>query len=467
MITSGIAAFAVALLGVCVSAQDAPPAIEVDPTYFSKLKASDKLTWVDCYGTFKCARLRVNGDVSGKNTKDKVELAIVKLPAVTIHFERGKVLTVTGGYSAANTISILKTAPLFSPLYPNYDVIGIDRRGTGYTTPTLKCFRNNEERNAWVAAEPPVIGSTKDALSQHRERAKKFTAQCEKLSNGAGKWMGTYPSAVDVHTVMKAIGEKKVHWHGISSGTAVAQSFAALYPEAVGKFALDAVVRSDVDYTISDIQPDTVVDAELNFEAFFITCNAAGATCSFKNSSTSVAQLKTRFYAIDKKIKTKPVSSPGFKPFGWSEFHRFLQVVLLDSGVFFPALGDLLVDLEAGVAGAGIGFANAVLYSPPPPLPPLDETPPFEHLQAGICIDAANVPRSPKAFDTYLAAMLKTSPNVGAVFAQAYLYCTEWNIKPVNRFPLEKFNKSCLSKITGKILYISKSALAWLCENRY
>ncbi|KAF2122576.1 Alpha/Beta hydrolase protein [Lophiotrema nucula] len=451
-----IAALAVALLGSCVSGQ-APPPTAIDPTFFPNLKASEKLTWVDCYGTFKCAKFRVNADVSGKNRRDKVELAIAKLPAVSGN-KTGTLVYSTGGYSGSNTNGIIQDVANFAPLYPNYDVIGIDRRGTGYSTPPLKCFRNNEERNAWVASEPPLLGSTKNALSQHRERAKKFAKQCADFTGDAAKWLGTYPSAVDIHTVMKAIGEKKIHFHGISSGTHTAQSFAALYPEAVGKFVLDAVVRSDLEYTISDNQPDTIVDLELAIEAFFITCNAADAVCPFKGSSTTVQQLKTRFAAIDKKLKTTFVTSPGFKPFDWNAFHRFLSVVILDSGVFFPALADLLVDLEAGVAGNGTQFASAAVFSPPPPLPPLDSSPPFEQIQAGICNDALDISRSPQDFDKYLAAMLKTSPNVGGLFAITNLYCTEWKIKPVNRFPLSKFNKSCLSKITGKILYISNTA---------
>ena len=112
---ANIAAIAVALLGACVSAQTTPTVI--DPTFFPNLKASNKLTWVDCYGTFKCAKLKVsevigspgafvahndqvNADVSGKNTKDKVELAIAKLPAVSGN-KTGTLVYSTGGYSGS------------------------------------------------------------------------------------------------------------------------------------------------------------------------------------------------------------------------------------------------------------------------------------------------------------------------------------------------------------------------------
>ncbi|KAL5385407.1 hypothetical protein DPSP01_004864 [Paraphaeosphaeria sporulosa] len=93
---------------------------------------------------------------------------------------------------------------------------------------------------------------------------------------------------------MRAIGEKKVYWHGLSSGTHTAHTFAALYPEAVGKLSLDAVVQSNVAYSITSNQPSTIVDLELTLEAFFITCNAAGASCPFKGSSTSAKQLNDR-----------------------------------------------------------------------------------------------------------------------------------------------------------------------------
>jgi pimeloyl-ACP methyl ester carboxylesterase len=118
-------------------------------------------------------------------------------------------------------------------------MIGIDRRGTGYTTPTLKCFKDNNERNAWIQSEPPILGSSKDAIKAQRERAKKFAKGCETYGGNAAKWMGTYPSAVDIYSVVKAIGEKKIHFYGISSGTHTGQTFAALYPEVVDKFVFD------------------------------------------------------------------------------------------------------------------------------------------------------------------------------------------------------------------------------------
>lgn len=208
-------------------------------------------------------------------------------------------------------------------------------------------------------------------------------------------------------------------------------------------------------YTIVDNQPDSVVDAELAIEAFFITCNAVGATaCPFKGTSTTAAQLKSRYTAIEKKVKEKPITNPGFGPFDYSAFHRFLSFVVQDSGVFFPRFGDLLVELEAGKPGAAMQWASGALFAPPPPLPPLDQTPPFDHLQAAMCIDADNV--NSLKFDKYLENMIKTSPAIGGLFAQSTLYCTEWKIKPVNRFPMEKLNKFCGSKISGKILYIGE-----------
>lgn len=373
-----------------------------------------------------------------------------------------------------STNGVIQNIPDFAPLIPNFDIIGIDRRGTGYTTPTLKCFNDNDERNAWIQSEPAVLGSSKAATRAHRERAKKFAKQCGKLSGDALKWMGTYPSAVDIHTVMKAIGEKKINFHGFSSGTHTAHTFAALYPEAVGKFVLDgkllpvlptrrliplAVVRSDIAYTIIDNQPDSIVDAELDIEGFFITCAAAGNdACPFLGSSTTAAQLKSRFSAIDKKLKEKSVVNPGFKPFDYSAFHRFLTVVVQDSGTWYPRLADLLVDLEAGKQGPGLQYVSGVVFANPPSLPPLDATPPFEQIQAAICIDAATVSKNSKDFDRYLASMIKTSPSVGGVLAQTNLYCTEWNVKPANRFPVHQVQSYRPSQFAGKVLYVSNTA---------
>ncbi|KAF1969867.1 hypothetical protein BU23DRAFT_231301 [Bimuria novae-zelandiae CBS 107.79] len=162
--------------------------------------------------------------------------------------------------------------------------------------------------------------------------------------------------------VMKAIGENKIHWYGISSDTHSAHTFAALYPEAVRKFVLDGrpflplmrnmalsvsgVGRSDFAYTTTDNQPDSIVDAELALEAFFITCNSAKAACSSKGASTSAQQLKARFKVIDQKLESTPFASPGFQAIDWSVFHLFLLTAVIDSSAFFPILADFLTELE-------------------------------------------------------------------------------------------------------------------------
>ncbi|KAF2464140.1 uncharacterized protein BDR25DRAFT_361880 [Lindgomyces ingoldianus] len=208
-----------------------------------------------------------------------------------------------------------------------------------------------------------------------------------------------------------------------------------------GKFVSDVAVRSDVAYTITDSQSSSIVDLQLTIEAFFITRNATGPGCSLRGSSTALAQLKTHFSAMNKKLKTSPAFILVSKPIDYSVFHRFLSTALLEL---------------AGISCPGPQFAASVVFPPPPPLILLDMIPPFEIVTTGIFIDAEMASKSPKTFDAYLASMIKASPNVGAMLAQTTLSCAERDLKPANRFTLQKLNKSCLQKAAGKTLYIAK-----------
>ncbi|KAF2834570.1 hypothetical protein M501DRAFT_1061629 [Patellaria atrata CBS 101060] len=446
-----------AILATCVSAQAPPTAI--DPNFFPSLTPRDTLTWVDCYDGFQCARLRVPADVTHPKRREKVEIAVVKLPAVGGN-RTGSVVFSLGGFSASNTNAVIQIGRDFATLYPNLDVIGIDRRGTGYSTPSIRCFPNQEARVNWQRTAPPVLGSSRSALPAQRARAKRFAQNCARYSGNALKWSGTYPSAVDMYTVMRAMGDKKISFYGFSSGTHTAQTFAALYPEAVDKFVLDGVVRSDLQYTVSDDQPSTVVDSELALDGFFTTCVAAGPeACPFLGNSTTPAQLRRRYEAIDRKFKRASIPNAPYPPFDYSALHNFVGTALGDSFTFFPQLAGLLAELEAGQAGPATGAASAIIYAEPAPLPPLGIDPPFDLIIAGVCMDPSNVGlKNNRDFQRYLDRMLATSPAVGGIVAQNTLFCSEWKVKPINVFPRKLLSNFCGTKIAGHILYISNTA---------
>jgi hypothetical protein len=289
-----------------------------------------------------------------------------------------------------------------------------------------------------------------------------FSEGCKKYGGDVAKYMGTYPSAVDHYTVMKMENRTKLSFWGISSGTHLGQTIAQLYPEAVDKFWLDcehafpyefirikpltrcvAVVPSELAYTVSSANPLTIKDAEKSLDAFFYTCLHAGpANCSFAGASTTTAELKARYLAIDESLKTHPIPVAGSpKPFDWSVWRNFLSLAL-HSGPYFPVLGGVLAEAEIGMA---LGWIPYVMFNitlvPPPPLPLTDLSTPFEGTLSGVCIDEKHHLHSKSQFVNYYNEMVAAAPSVAFLFSDWRLVCSKWKIDPANRFPKDVKDK--------------------------
>ncbi|KAF9736068.1 hypothetical protein PMIN01_05983, partial [Paraphaeosphaeria minitans] len=145
---------------------------------------------------------------------------------------------------------------------------------------------------------------------------------------------------------------KKVHWHGLSSGTRTAHTFAALYPETVGKLMLEM---------------------------------SHSPTTSLPPSSTWISPQKhSSPPAMLNKLKSTSFQSPSpGLSIDWSAFHRFRSAVILDCGVVSPHFRSSFAEIEAGVPGSGTHTATGIISSPP-----LDDSRPSEHVITGTCIDA-------------------------------------------------------------------------------
>jgi pimeloyl-ACP methyl ester carboxylesterase len=58
-------------------------------------------------------------------------------------------------------------------------------------------------------------------------------------ANGVQRYISTYHHAHDMHSIMRALGQSKVRFHGVSWGTALGNYFATLFPNKVERMVLD------------------------------------------------------------------------------------------------------------------------------------------------------------------------------------------------------------------------------------
>ncbi|KAJ0338210.1 hypothetical protein COL922a_005879 [Colletotrichum nupharicola] len=442
---------AIGLLGsfMTLAVQAQNPHHAIDSTLFAGIKPNTELEWHDSYSVFKCARLTVHAKiddprkpkkVKGKCGQLTVDLAIVKLPYVAapggIPYQ-GAVHVALGGWSSSSTNFLVRFGEDYAPLFAGYDLLAIDYRGWGWTTPSFRCFATEDERKQFALSEPPLLGADDATYALREKRAEEFGKKCKKNGEDIGRFMGTYPNAVDHYTVMKAEKRTKLGFWGVSSGAHLGQTIAQLYPEAVDKFLFDSPTPSSLAYTVTQDQPSQIKDAERGLEAFFYTClNAAPGTCAFASTSKTIAALRALYTALEAKLRSKPLNIPGSdNKFDWSALHTFTTTALHAPG-WFPVLAGVFAEVENGTAGPAIaGAVSSSLAVPPAPLPLLTEEAPFEGILYGVCIDESQHIKNNNDFKAYLKSMVAAAPSVAPIFADWRLVCSKWKIDPANRFP--------------------------------
>ncbi|MDT0328531.1 alpha/beta fold hydrolase [Nocardiopsis lambiniae] len=114
-----------------------------------------------------------------------------------------------------------------------YDVIGMDPRGSGASTPYLDC-----------GAHYPVTDPrpTDDALSGHTRAVIAAQRACESAHGGLIPHMTTESTARDMDVIRAALGEEQISYLGRSYGTYLGAVYGSLFPQRLDRSVLDAAV---------------------------------------------------------------------------------------------------------------------------------------------------------------------------------------------------------------------------------
>lgn len=88
-------------------------------------------------------------------------------------------------------------------------------------------------------SDPPVLDAYPGALYEAYAHAAAFSQQCASHVQEVGKYVTTASLARDMLHISGKLGEEKVKYWGFSYGTYVAATFAALFPDRVGRMVSD------------------------------------------------------------------------------------------------------------------------------------------------------------------------------------------------------------------------------------
>jgi pimeloyl-ACP methyl ester carboxylesterase len=197
-----------------------------------------RLEWEPCDG-LECATLQVPVDYSDPRGAT-LGLAVLRYPARGQ--ARGALVVNPGGPGASGRDYARAARSIVTDdVRDSFDIIGFDPRGVGASAP-VSCL-SPADLDVLIA-----LDATPDSPAE--VRAIERTAgilRCTAPVEGLLDHMSTAESARDLDVLRAALDQDRLDYLGVSYGTHLGATYAALFPERVGRFVLDGPLPAQLD----------------------------------------------------------------------------------------------------------------------------------------------------------------------------------------------------------------------------
>ncbi|KAG8159820.1 hypothetical protein KVR01_010457 [Diaporthe batatas] len=410
---------------------------------------SKTLEWHSCFdGDYDCARLEVPMDWLEPEAGQNVILAIARLRATETQDYKGPVFFNPGGPGGSGIWALKDHGSYLQAIVGrNFDIVTFDPRGIGASVPRIECWGSAQKRQNWAMQEIPVIDSHEGVMYDVWARAAAFSQACERSHNATGllRHVGTASHARDMLEILEQMGEEKLQYWGFSYGTVLGGTFAAMYPDRVGRLVSDGNVDYEEWYNSRHI--NSVRDADSVMAAFYQLCHKAGPLkCAFHGPSPD--EIEERHQAILDRLRVQPIifmpeaSSGSELPeiITYSKIRQLAATSLYRPNYYFTHLARILAGLEQGDGKAYYDFVTR--YGPPfSDVCSAQQIPPEEPLPSAgegsddafpiiLCADGKPLPDSPVGFEGYVADMERVSRTSGAIVAKDRIACAGRQVRP-------------------------------------
>lgn len=360
----------------------------------------------------ECATLDAPLDYRDPGGKT-IEIAVSRLASANKEQRRGILLTNTGGPGGAGLAypALLKNElKIPQEVLDTYDVIGMDPRGVGHSTP-VTCELTQTD---WIT-NIPLYAATPEAVTAQAEASAAVAKKCAAAPTAEIlPHITTANTARDLDLVRQALGEEKASYYGISYGTYLGAVYSSLFPDTTDRVFLDSSSGPggwDSEFTRGFAQ---------GFETRFPDFAKFVASKPEYGLGSTPQEVQDKYFEIAEKLDKKP-SADGFTGYlfrqrTFSEFYydnRFDELAeiwkALDQGT--------KLDLPAPETSADASGGSAV---------PADN---YLASQLAVICNDSNWPEDVATYQKNVEADRKAFPMFGAA-ASNILPCAFWPTEP-------------------------------------
>jgi pimeloyl-ACP methyl ester carboxylesterase len=207
-------------------------------------------------------------------------LFVARLPALAREKKSEPLFVIAGGPGLGASAFYTGVAPAFARIRRERDIILLDQRGTGRSSPLNCPF---DEQQMWEAGED----QTARVMRECRERLARDHDLAQYTTSVAVR---------DLDAVRGALGYTRITLYGSSYGTRVAQHYARRYPERTLALLLDGVVPPAQVLGLT-----TPLDAEAALDSIFGRCR------DDKDCATRFGNPLLDYQELRRKLAAKPV----------------------------------------------------------------------------------------------------------------------------------------------------------------
>lgn len=391
-------------------APDPTPTGEKAPAGLERFYDQD-VTWRDC-GEDRCTTIEVPIDYADPDGAT-LRLAVRRVPATG---DGGSAIFANPGGpggSAQGFVSYL-ASELPGSLRRTHDVVGVDPRGVGESTP-LECL-SDERFDAFIDTDPDPDDEA--GIAALAESVREMGDACRQNSGDLAAHVSTEEAARD-HDIARAVmGQDTMLWFGFSYGTQLGATYADLFPGKVERMVLDGAVDVSLDAAGQGLGQATGFQQAL--ESYLRYCIDKG-DCPV---GESVEEGMTTIAGLMKKLSAEPLKVAGgrsltegrafygmamalYSKESWSYLTTALRGLVKDNGAVMLVLSDAYFERKQD--GSFENNSGQVIY-------------------AVNCMDSRGAPDAAET-QALIPKFRAVSPVFGAALGWGVMSCHDWPIK--------------------------------------
>lgn len=316
----------------------------LDPFY------SQVLRWKECGSKMQCTTANAPLDWSDPGAGN-TSLALIRHRA-TGRDRIGSLLVNPGGPGGSGYDFVKDSLDYATDqkLQASFDVVGFDPRGVGRSA-AVQCYEP-AEMDEYLYGLPKAERGTDAWITELEAAAADFGAACAENTGALLGQVDTESAARDLDLLRAVLGDTKLNYLGYSYGTFLGATYAELFPDKVGRMALDgALDPSTSNFDVTRVQAQGFESA---LRAYLADC-LPGPECPFRGS---VDNAMDTVGALLASVDVSPIAATDGRKLG---ANALLTAIIypLYQATAWTYLSDMFESVMHGDAEYAFQFADA------------------------------------------------------------------------------------------------------------